>query len=255
MRFLADKLPFRIVVITGACRSGKTCLGNFLAKEDFVEYEDEPLFLMMLPVMAGLGMINKKVAEDIFLACSTEFLIDRVLMRNANFRPQDLSTVWTKKCAKDIFERLDLKGREEARNYIYSKSLVLLYTFAEVTPFVDFIPAPVIHVVRDRESVAKDIVKKGWFSEEKLLCPTNAMICREIEYKKKKWYLPWWVKDEKFIEMTEYEKGLYYWQVLADRSDPMLDKCFVIRFEKMIKNPQQTVQSVWRYLNGCKKIL
>ena len=251
MRFRADKLPFRIAVITGTCRSGKTSLGNILAKEDFVEYEDEPLLLMILPVMAGLGMMNKELAKDIFLTCSTEFLIDRVLMRNANFRYQDLSTIWTKKSPKEIFKRLKLKGRAEARDYIISKSPLILYAFAESTPFVDFIPAPVIHVVRDKESVAEEIVKKRWYSEEKLLCPTNAMICQEIEYKKKKWYLPWWVKDESFIEMTEYEKGLYYWQALADKSEPMLDKCLVLKFDDIISNPQQTVQSVRRYIDGC----
>ena len=258
-----NNLIFRTAVITGACRSGKTLLGNLLATGSFVEHADEPWLPMLLPVMAGLKMIDNRLGKDMFVTYATELFNSMVLLRRANFRPGDLSSIWKQKTQREIFKRLTaLDTRSDVKKFIIENDPLLLYNLAEAIPYVDFIAKALpnckfIHLIRGGFNVAHEVVAKHWYSNDRLLHPTDPLIYRQYKYKNKKWYLQWWIDqgDEKqFIEYSEYQRSLYYWCSLIEKGITVIDRltkevrCITIRYEDLINDPDRIINNTTKYL-------
>ncbi len=111
-KFYIDLEDVEILIITGVCRSGKTLLARFLSTMSNTIYFDEPWVQMTLPIMQGLKLIDKNIAKNLFQAITKETINDGVLLRNANFRPDDQSTILNQKSKGEINFRLnDLKSR------------------------------------------------------------------------------------------------------------------------------------------------
>lgn len=259
-----NHLTFQTAVITGTCRSGKTLLGNLLATANFVEHADEPWLPMNLPVAVGLKMVDKKLAKDMFVTYTTELFNDMVLLRHANFRSKDMSSIWKQKTPKEIFFRLKgLETRLDVKNFAAQHNPLLLYNLAEAIPYIKFITfalpsCKIIHSVREGFQVAQDVAAKHWFSDKQLLFPINAQIYRKYKYKTKIWYLPWWVSNNdegKFINFSELERALYYWCSLIEKSIDIIDslvtkgRCLTVRYEDLVKNPSKTLNATLRYLS------
>lgn len=256
-------LIFRVSVITGVCRSGKTLLGNLLATCGFVEHTDEPWLPMMLPVMVGQNLINEKLAQDMFITYTCELFNDMVLLRLANFRPDDLSSIWNQKTHSEIFARFTtLKSRSDVRCFALEHNSLLLYNLAETVPFINFFTTilpncKLIHIVRKGLDVAKDVTNKHWFSDEQLSRPRNAQIYREYDFKGKQWYLPWWVKsgeENVFLNFPEFERAAYYWCELIERSIDILKNittkgyCLTIRYEDLVTDPYKILNMATKFL-------
>ena len=130
-----DHMEFPIVIITGVSRSGKTLLGQLLGSMENVEHIDEPYLPLMLPVMWDKGLVDEDVAVMFFRAFTEELFNDMILLRTANFRPSDLSTIWERKTSDEIYSRLvDLYSRDDVRKYVRDNGSVLLYNLAETVP-------------------------------------------------------------------------------------------------------------------------
>src|SRR3990167_8986664 len=248
---------FPIVIITGTCRSGKTLLGNLLATCKQIEYADEPYFPMMLSITAKSGKIDSEFAMGLLNASLSELFNNLLLLRAANFRPGDLSTIWDKKSPEEILNRLiNLKTREEAMNYAKQNKAQLIVTLAEATPFLDFIikalpKATVIHVIRNPFQVAAEIALKKWFSNAQLLNPLNAQPYLIFQDSSNTWYMPWWVYDheyEYFLNLSDYDRGLYYWWVLMDTGMKAFNllNCqkLIVYYQDLVANSLQTFKKI-----------
>jgi hypothetical protein len=238
------------VVITGVCRSGKTTIGNILATCNEVEYVDEPVLVMQLPIVAKTEHIDKKFALSWMYTNVLELMNDTILLRNANFRPKDLSSIWNKKGADEIFERLiNINSRQEARELAAKNKSSLVLTLSQTMPFMDFITeaipgVKVVHVVRNPFKVAADVVKKGWFSDQQLINPIMPDMYVNFNYKNSLWYLPWWVDEgeyDYFIELSENERALYYWWSLISKGQIIMQKLnqqpIVVKYDDFLLNP------------------
>lgn len=210
----------QITVITGACRSGKTLLGNLMATCRNVEYADEPWTAMMLPKAVSTEKIDRDFASGLLRAFVNELFNDLVMMRNANFRTEDLSSIWTKKTPKEILSRISkLQTRSDVEDYVESNCLSLVMTLSECGPFLGMIKQALpncrcVQVVRNGYDVASDLVKKEWYSDSQLRTPKNAQIYRRYVEGNKILHLPFWVRVEDaatFVRYSEYERALYYW--------------------------------------------
>ncbi len=250
-----------VVVITGACRSGKTLLGNLLATCPEVEYADEPWTGMVLPMAVDSGKIEKEFASSIFSAYFFELFCDLILLRRANFRRKDLSSIWTKKTAEEIDLRLNKLGtRGEVLTFLKSNNSTLLVTLSECAPFADFIlaalnHAQMIHVVRNPFDVAWDVLEKKWFSDEQLLSPLNATLYSAITISRQTWYLPWWVnegEEEFFVKLSDYERSLYYWCSLMDKGLEAFQSCeskeILVLYENLVSHTEHEFNRVISYL-------
>lgn len=250
-----------IVVITGACRSGKTLLGNLLATCPEVEYADEPWTGMLLPMAANSGKIEKEFASSMLSAYLFELLCDLVLLRRANFRRKDLSSIWTKKTAEEIDQRLNnLDTRGEVLAFLKSNNSTLLVTLSECAPFADFIlaalkQARMIHVVRNSFDVAWDVSEKKWFSDEQLLSPINATLYSSITLSGQTWHLPWWIDEgdeELFVKLSDYERSLYYWCSLVDKGLETFQSCeskeILVLYENLVSQTEREFNRVTSHL-------
>src|SRR5688572_28712661 len=94
-------LTLPIYVVTGAARSGKTLLGKVLGTCAHVEYLDEPWLPIVLSMAADQGNMPRALAEGLMRTYVYELLNDRILMRHANFRPSDLTSMWLQKSPEE----------------------------------------------------------------------------------------------------------------------------------------------------------
>ena len=259
-------LKFKTAGVIGVPKSGKTALGNLLATHRNVEYYEEPWLLGVLPAMVKFEMIDGEVGKDMYVTYLHELMNDLILLRQANFRPNDGSSIWTKKTAAEIFSRLvSLRSRSDVKNFVKKNNPIFLMAMSESSLFnlpaiFDFLPdCKIIHMVRRGIDVAYQIKKKGGLSDEQLAKPPHARVYRPAADKHPPFYMPCWVdpKDEsKFMEYSEYERALFYWCVLMEN---MMDsykklkgksrRVLTIKFEDLIKNPRKMLKKANLFLN------
>ena len=257
----ASQRTFPVVVVTGVCRSGKTLLGNLLGTCPKAEYADEPHTGMLLPMVASTGKIETKIAAGWLAANFSELFNDLLLLRRANFRPKDLSSIWTKKHPLEIFERLNnLNTRTDALQYANNNNSTLLVTLSECAPFIEFIRRALpcsrfVHVMRNGYDVAQDVAAKGWLSDKQLNNPMNAQLYTSIQRKGLTWHMPWWVDDDEhdyFLSLTEYERGIYYWCSLMEKGLNAFQSCdygeIPVHYQDLVAKPQQEFNRVTQCL-------
>jgi hypothetical protein len=248
---------FPVTVITGTCRSGKTLLGNILATCPSVEYADEPWTAMLLPMAAKTGKIERALVNGWLGAFVSELFNDLVLMRQANFRPNDLSSIWTKKTPSEILQRLiGLSSRVDVSRFAKLNNLSLVMTLSECGSFVDVIKesilnAQFIHVVRNGFHVGFDVAEKRWLSDEQLKHPLNAQLYVQFEHQQTTFYLPWWVDigDESyFLQLTEYERALYYWLSLIGKTPSGQGETtmHVVRYSELVSTPRVVLDRIFK---------
>jgi len=261
------EIQFKVVIVTGACRSGKTLLAQLLGSMRNVEWIEEPWMPMMIPIMQAYGLMDPIVGRDVMRAITEELFYDRILLRGANFRPGDLSSIWKVKEATEIFERLvNLRSRDDVRQYALTNAPVLLYVLAETNPFIPFMydtfpNCRIIQIIRNGLDVAVAIAEKQWYSEERLKAPLNNILYRAYYRRPQSepYSMPWWIREgdeERFLGFSEFAKGLYYWHTLLDMNLPQLDEfkqvhadCYQeIRYEDLVQNPQNTLQALSDFL-------
>lgn len=263
-------LKFRVAVITGVCRSGKTLFGNLLATAKYVEHTDEPWLPMNLPVTAGLKMIDSSLCREMFVSCTVELVNAMILLRQANFRKNDLSSIWKQKTKSEINHRLnDLYSRSDVRQFASQNNPLLLYNLAETIPHITFVTdifdkCKVIHLIRKGLDVARETVDKKWFCDKQLLQPSNTLIYYGFKYKKKVWNLPWWVDsgdERKFINYSDFERGIYYWCSLIEKSIKPIgnlvkgNRYMVVRFEDFLIKPAKVIDKAMAFLEIEKTLL
>jgi hypothetical protein len=245
---------FRSAVITGACRSGKTTLGNILSTTNYVEMAEEPWAGTALPLLVGLRKIDEAAGQEMFQKFAEEYLNDSILLRNANFRPGDLSSIWNRISPIDIFSRIAaVETRADVKIYVEEKNPILILNLAETLPFCSFFPKAIPSIkiiisVRKGLDVAMDCENKNWNSDQELLSPTWPTICYSYIHKGKILQLPWWVSAEDgelFLSYSIYERGLYYWCQLMESGlleleslDEEGNRYLIVRYEDLIEDPE-----------------
>ncbi len=262
---IGDKLS--PIIITGACRSGKTTLGNVLASCPQVEYADEPYTGMLLPMVSGTGLINNNIAKSWMKVYLRELFNDLVLLRRANFRKQDLSSIWEKKEKEEITYRMNnLNSRKDVDDYIARKNLRLVVTLTECFPFLMFMDSALnnpsfIHVVRNGYDVAIDLEKKKWFSDEQLIEPVNAQLYIPYQWKGSSWHIPWWVDREDFnffLNLNLFDRGIYYWCSLMEKSLRSLSEYsreFIqVKYEDLVTKPASIMEDIIDRFNFTKGV-
>jgi len=226
-----------------------------------VEYADEPYTGMLLPMVAHTGKLDQQFAGEWLATYFCELFNDLLLLRRANFRPEDLSSIWTKKQPQEIFWRLTrLNTRHDVEQYARENCSKLIVTLSQCLPFIKFIMqslpgAKTVHVVRKGYDVAGDVEAKKWFSDEQLLRPKNAQLYRKYEYAGSTWHLPWWVdegEEKYFLSLSDFERGLYYWWALMKKGSDALRECdcneILVHYEDLLDHPEEVFKRVCRDL-------
>lgn len=253
LQLTPKKIDFPVVVVTGACRSGKTTLARALATLRSIEYCDEPFPLQIVPILQDRKIISKKYAAELVTAQILEEFNNLLLMRGVNFRPADLSYIKKMKTAEEIEWRLNhLITRTDAREYAENEKSKYLCVLAEVSMYMPFIRSAVpdcvvLHVLRNGLSVAADVAGKQWLSDESLLHPSNAIPYKIIDTMGKRLFIPWWVADGDelyFISLNEVSRGAYYWVAHTQHLThfKITEVQQIIKFEEFLSDPTQKLK-------------
>lgn len=261
---LEEKISSTTLLITGACRSGKTLLSRLLASLHKVEWIEEPLAPVLLTELAGLNIISKDVYCSLLKSIVLDLMYDNVLLRNGNFRPDDLSTVWNFKSQIEIFNRLvNVKTRDEAIKYVDSSDTYFILDIPEILPFTNlfrqcFDNLIVVNVVRNGFGVIQDVVSKKWFNDIVLEKGYSNYLYKQEKYQGLR--IPWWVKNDdekKFVEGGEVYRGELYWTEMNNYYDLETEKIdtqydIIIKYEDIILNPEKVLDDLGRYISVKK---
>lgn len=210
------------VLSFGASRSGKSTLASLAASMEYVDHLDEPIEIIIQCALDFLGFQQSIVSEELIKSYISEIKCEMLLLRRANFRPFDASSIWKTKGVPEIWQRLfQLKTRLDALNYMHEKEQRLWITCTDLLPTVKLFKDASINshkvvVMRDPLEVSEAISSKGWFSDSRLETP--AFNTPVTPYKNSaagtQWFLPWWLGSENFdsfVTADEIGRGLIYW--------------------------------------------
>lgn len=251
------KINEKIIVVTGTGRAGKTLLSKLLGSTKRIEWIEEPCDLELVTMLTGTGKMDKVLFKRLFPILCKERINDHVLLRNANFRPNDLSSIWNYKEGTEIFERLvNVNTRDQVKEYIINEKKSFLLDMPDVRPFIDLLREVIphvifIHVVRNGLDVAKAVVDKGWFSDDSLTLVKSLSLGRvfmnpmtncEIN-------LPWWVEDgqeEAFCLADEYERAFIYWYEMlkCGNENNVSDDTILVKYEDLVANPDEVLRKL-----------
>jgi hypothetical protein len=261
---------YTVAVITGAFRSGKTVLGLELAKGKYVDHFEDDWISMILTISSGLGMIDSAFAKHFLRAYINEKINDSVLLRNANFRPGDQTSIWNLNNTEDIFHRLmEVKSRVDVSDFLASNNYLLLLNLPSILPFVNFLfdvypGLKALHVVRNGISVAKEIEAKEWWSDESLRLRRISTIYKTVKLKGEIVNFPWWVRDDEeefFYALDGFSRALYSWVINLDfnhnNDDNNYQNGYIknVRFEDLVgNNLRKTFEEVCIYLSICDQL-
>lgn len=254
-----DRIRFRTVLVSGACRSGKSTVCNLLASIDGIEHADEPWLPLTLPSLVRTGLLPAKAAAEVLRAGVAEIYNDSVLLRNANFRASDQSSVWKQREGDEILFRLhQLNRREDVVRFARERKGTLLLNLPETLPGAAFfrrsVPGlKILHPFRHPERVAHEIFRKEWFGDEQLLAPRNAQVYFQLTRRRKRWFVPWWVRPRdraRFVEMRPAERSFFYWVTLLEQGLAATRGSDVrhVHFDDLLANPWSGIRSIARWL-------
>ena len=263
--FQLGQLASSVVIITGAGRSGKTLVGNLLGSCQHVEHIDEPWLPLVLPMLAGLGSIDENLAVQMFQTSVTELLNNRILMRDANLRPSDMSSIWKQKSPEEIFSRLiNLHSREDVKRHGRDHEPTLVLNLPDTGPYSSLfkkaIPeCHIVHLLRDGIDTALEVSDKGWLSDEELSHPDNPLPYREYSLASgdRTVYLPCWVEEgteEQYLSYSDFGRGLYYWLRMANVEEIHMagfdeSQYTMVKYQDLIDHPARTFGTLQKRLN------
>lgn len=264
--FRRMKVP-RLIFITGPCRSGKTTVGRLLGSMKGVEFVEEPWTGLILPVMQKLGLIGRREAGSMLGAYIEELFNDTILLRNANFRRSDWSSIWRFKDKKEIDYRLDkLRSRQDVIDHVEKNRSVFVIALTQASPAIDFLKealpqALIIHTVREALPVALD---KDWIRRSAFL--TDAYFRKALDNNlywdlKPGFSLPWWVprsRAKEFLALPVAGRRLFYWLMLHEGGAKAAAKLkrkgpkdyWKLGYETLAKDPLAVVARVERTIGG-----
>lgn len=253
---------FKTAFIVGACRSGKTTLSTLLSSYKYVENSEEPWGLKIFTLLNYLNLLNTNLAKQLFLSYSKEIFNENYFLRNVSFRKSDNSYIGNFKSSNEIKKRLTIqKNRDFVNCYIKKYKPLMIFNLTEVTPqshqLLKFLKkSKLIYVIRGYNDVAINCFSKKWFSNQSLLNPKKTLPYFKFKYKKKFWFIPWWVKKDDykyFVELSQHNRCLYYWIITNKIGYESLKKIKkhnykIVKFEHFISNPEMVLNKLSKFL-------
>ena len=214
----SQKFVYKLVFVVGTNRAGKSLLCRFLNSTGSYEWIHEPYSLQQSIIAYDLcGDRDKNLYKNIAIGTLGENINDRILLRNANFRFGEVTSIYDHLSSDDIFFRLHtLRSRVDVAEYINKRNIIfivdlpnLLWHLSAVKKI--FPDAYIVHVVRNGDAVAYDIARKGWYTSEQIKKDgLGSDLCYYFDGLKLPWWLP--TKYRKlFIDGSEELRSYLYW--------------------------------------------
>lgn len=254
-------LSDHILLVTGPSRTGKTTLCRILGSCKHVIWIEEPYALAELIILYGSGAFeDKRLFERALGGALNDLIVNSVLYRNANFRPEDLSFVGRYKPDSDIRFHLEtLKTRQDVNEYILGVNPLFIFDIPDVLLYVNDIKSafPQIKVlcqIRDGMQVAEAAYVKHWFQSEPYVTRDTCNFV--VELNGNDYQIPYFVAEsdwKKFIDCDEYNRCLLYWVSIMQALDTVRDDIdYFVLFDEMMQAPEITLFNLINQMNLVK---
>ena len=214
----SQDIKYNLIFVLGTSRSGKSLLCRLLNSTGNYEWIHEPYALQMNIIAYDLcAGPEKKIYKNLAITSLKETINDRILLRNANFRPGEVTSIYNHLDSNDVFFRLNnIRSRDEVDTYIKDKKITFLVDLPDLLWHIptirSFFPnASVVNVVRNGNCVAYDVAQKGWYSPERMKKRVDNCIWY---YSYGDTYLPWWLPKqyrEIFLSGNNELRSYMYW--------------------------------------------
>jgi hypothetical protein len=245
------RLNESFIIITGTCRSGKTTIGVLLGTCKSCYFYDEPTIAMWLPVLYDQGVVSKEFSSDLLTAELSELLPEILLLRKANFRPTDSSSILNQKEPDEIKEVFEMTTRDQVITQFLKLRGKIFLGLPEIssTPFLRDslnMQCPMLEVYQDGKIVANHVAAKSWFSDETIRSSKMAYVRKKA--KKSNNFVPWWLKsddEDLFWEGDNFARGLLYWVSLVERSlSQNYNNSLLLNFQDFLKSPHRYIDAI-----------
>ena len=216
----------KIIFIAGTCRSGKTTLGQILSSGKYCGLNEEEYILQKFNLLYQQEIGMRDYLQEIFEYHIDEIYHDVILCRNANFRKNDLSSIYKNTLKSELKYRMNLDGVRDAAEYNKKFKFKLIQILTESVDINNLFknmkckPLGVLNIIGHYNQVSTEIANKKWFLSKNFKGSNLFLATREYKINKSKYYLPWWVKngdEEYFLDLNLFSRGLYYWYVINKR--------------------------------------
>lgn len=224
-RFSLDQSPLLAI---GAARSGKSTLAQIASTYPYVDHLDDPFHISALAMGLATGTFSGIRLRDPIRCIVAELHNDASLLRIANFRPRDVSSIWGSKSRREIVSRMySLRDRADSARMFRDQNYIMWLTLTDCNPHLDFLRGcfpgrPTAIILRHPLDVAQAIQDKRWFSDAALLSPSSNSPTWPIQFAGTTFHLPWWLPEEEresWLKADEVTRALVYWRIMHQDLD------------------------------------
>jgi len=113
MKLYKKPIIENILFISGLTRSGKALLCPIISGFNNTEKVSVNFFLEQIPTLNYLGEINTHTSKFLLRSGMNRAIYDNAIGRNANFRPDDFTSVWKNKNPMEYVKRLSEPDGDE----------------------------------------------------------------------------------------------------------------------------------------------
>ena len=262
------QLAENVVVITGVTRSGTSILGKLISTLTHVEYEYESWLFYLLPIIASAGLMNKDFVKDVLRKHSNELLIRTLLGRNVNMRETDDSCILNYISEEELKYRWNhLFERKDVIEYARKNRSSIAMKMPNFQPFYEllygsFPRCKIIHIVRNGLDSALSMMKKGWYSDERLSSPEDNALHKMVweEGSKEKYLIDTYIPAEdakRFHESSVFARSLLLWCTVMEKSDKEKQRLSLsskeyleITFEDLLGNPNDVMARISNFIDA-----
>ena len=162
----------RVLIITGAGRSGTTILGKVIGSLKPTYYLFEPALMKLIPFLIAYDQSNRRVYSLLIRSILFEdYFLQVIHGRSLNYNVRDDSYIGNYVSQPDIEKRWnDLARRQDVINYIHNEDPLFVIKTPEFQPLCSiarqmFIEPKFIHVIRCGYDIVSSTLKRGWYTD------------------------------------------------------------------------------------------
>lgn len=242
--------------------SGKALVCNLVSSLPKVDPFVMPYHLEQIVNLNKLGILDSEISKYLLRTNYNVFFHDNLLLRNANFRKSDITSIFKNEKHKSFMDRLDPNENKVIKKYqlkvinhfclhfsAISKK-ILFESFGNKLLYLQVLRSPITLTMINRISTWSMEIEKSKSRDGHI----------KIFNKKQKKHLPFFLKkkSEEYLKANKYERAImiiesnFNFKLITDK---MLSKKYksveiIIPFENIITNPKKYLEKISKYINS-----
>jgi len=245
MKILMDYesiLTNRVILITGAGRSGTTILGKLIGSMDPAFYFFEPTLIKF-----GFSGTSMEVVQASFVE---DFVLPMIQGRTVNTNPDDDSWIGHYEPEQAYKRRRqDLPRRDDALCYIERVNPKFVIKLTDFIPAIGYMRSlfpdlVCINIVRNPNDVISSGIKRGWWTDEWLMTAPELMAERTLLKTPRPWYIKYKkaATQAQWAAWTPETRAACAWYTVRGTVHDKAD--LIVDYENLAVDPGSVVSAI-----------